>query len=102
MGFNPQEGTEGPHGPSGESVTTDNGYERLLAAATIELMLRRGAAEAGEEGLDLGEVAGAGEFEEDGLVGLGVVGEVWAVVVLGVEEDLEGEVGVVLAGNEGC
>lgn len=58
-----------------------------------------------EEGLDLGEVAGAGELKEDGVEGDGVVGDVDAVVVgvlgLGVVEDLEGEVWVVLAGDEG-
>lgn len=56
--------------------------------------------EGGEEGFDFVEAAESREFEEDGLVGLGIVGKGRAVVVLGVEEDLEGEVGVVLAGNE--
>lgn len=58
------------------------------------------AGEGGEEGLHFREAAGAGEFEEDGTVGERVVGG-GAVVGLGVAEDLEGEVGVVLAGDEG-
>lgn len=57
-------------------------------------------AEGGEDGFDFTEAAESGEFEEDGLVGLGIVGKGRAVVVLGVVEDLKGEVGVVLAGNE--
>jgi hypothetical protein len=57
--------------------------------------------EVGEEGFDLGEAAESREFEEDGLVGLGIVGEGRTVVVLGVVEDLKGEVWVMLAGNEG-
>lgn len=57
-------------------------------------------AEVGEEGFDFAESAEAGEFKENGLVGLRIVGEGRAVVVLSVVEDLKGDNGVVLAGNE--
>lgn len=58
-----------------------------------------GIAKGGEEGFDFGETASAREFEEDGLVGLGIVREGRVVVIFCVVEDLEREVRVVLAGN---
>lgn len=41
---------------------------------------------------------GVGEFEEDGVVGVVVVGE-FGVWFVGVEEDLESEVDVLLLGD---
>lgn len=88
-----EEGAEGGLGTGSEAVVSDEGNEEIFPAFEAR------AEELGEEGVDGAELAGAGELEEDGVVGVVGVAEA-RVEIAGVVEDLEGQVQVVLAGDD--
>lgn len=92
--FDSQEGEKGLFGSASDAVVSNDGDEEVFAAFDL------GFVKLIEKGFHGRESASPSELEDDGVEGVVGVVEV-GVVVGGVVENLEGEIEVLLAGDDG-